>query len=542
MSDSDRILGIDYFLACLAPVSPYGQAQKRALRPFKPGQEAALEAELCSLEQALSLLATHAAELTKIRHHLAQIPDWREPLNQAVAGGTLSDVELFSLKQNLYFFMSIKEILNTLTPALPAKYAPADFHSLLMLLDPDKTGSPSFYLSDSFSPRLAEHRAKIREQVRAQNRLNASLKEQAASRVGLQFTPSGELAVPRLDRGLKSRIEATKLFIQSRETYTDIYYQLKPTPPELALAAELDRLQSYEQEEEEKVRHKLSLAVKQAGEPLHLAIHCLGLLDILISKALLAHRWRAVRPLIVRVAETAEFMMERARHPKVEADLAQQNKAFTPITITLTPGVAVVTGANMGGKTVTLRTVGLLASLAAYAMFVPADYCRTSLFAHVAILAGEYRAELTGLSRFGHEIASLTTLVPLAREQSLLLIDELASSTNPAEGGALAQAVVEELSASASICLLTTHYDRLAHLKGVAHWQVVGLSRVPSAELAEALSDTSVATLSDLAELMDYTLTPVEPTRHLPREALRVAKHLGLPERILVRAAALLRR
>ena len=542
MSDVSLILGLDYFLASLAPASPYGQALAKAMRPFKPGEEDDLREELASLEHAVSLLATHPGELLKIRHHLAELPDWREPLHEVVAGGVLSDVELFSLKQNLYFFALIKAHLAALAPKLPAKYEPPDFSALLALLDPDKTGSPSFYLADSFSARLAEFRAKIREQQRATGRLSESQKERAASLVGLSFNPAGELAAPRHDRSLQSRLEGTNLFVLSRETYTERYYALKPTPKELALALELDRLLKNEQEEEEKVRHKLSLAVKQEGERLRQAIASLGRLDLLLSKALLARDWRCVRPEVVGPHEPAEFVMVAARHPEVEASLKKQHKVFTPISISLHAGVAVVTGANMGGKTVTLRTVGLLASLVAYGMFVPAGYCRTCLYLYISILTGEYRAFVTGLSRFGYEIAALCTVLPEAQRRSLLLIDELASSTNPAEGSALAQAVAEHLAQLPSICLLTTHYDRLAYLKGVAHWQVVGISHVPSVDLAEALTDSPTAARRDLAELMDYTLTPTEPTRQLPREALRVASHLGLPESILARAAKLLRR
>jgi len=542
MSDAGLMLGIEYFLACLAPTSPYGQAQAKGLRPFKPGQEGDLKEELASLEQAISLLTTHLSEIIKIRHYLAQLPDWREPLHEVTAGGVLSDVELFSLKQNLYFFARIKELQATLAPRLPVKYEPADFHTLLALLDPDNSGSPSFYLSDSYSLRLAEYRDKIRAQQRAANRQSEIQKERAAKLVGLSFNPAGEIAAPRHDRSLQNRIEGTNLFIQSRETYTERYYQLKPTPQEITLAQELDRLLKHEQAEEERVRHKLSLSVKVEAERLRQTIASLGRLDLLLSKALLARDWRCVRPELIERDAPAEFVMDKARHPEVEASLRKQGKAFTPVSISLQTGVAVVTGANMGGKTVTLRTVGLLASLVAYGMFVPASFCRTCLFTHITILTGEYSVFVTGLSRFGHEIAALCRALPSAQTRALLLVDELASSTNPAEGSALAQAVAEHLARSASVCLLTTHYDRMAFLKDVAHWQVVGLSNVPSVVLAQALADSPAASQRDLAELMDYTLTPTEPTRHLPREALRVAAHLGLPASILARAAELLHR
>ena len=539
--EARQILGFDYCLQQLKPMSPYGQALKTQIAPFLPGQEAELNKELDTVEGLLRLLENQTSEghVLKIRHYLAQMPDWREPLSRVAAGGVLSDVELFGLKQNLLFLIAIKSSLKELTSNPLRNLALPEFPLLLRLLDPDKTDSPSFYLSDSFSQRLAEVRSKIREHQRTWNRLTENVRIKAAEHVGLKFNPSGEVSVPRHDRNMRLRVESSKLFTVSRETYTDIYFELKPSPQEQAVALELERLEKQEAEEAEKVRARLSLAVRHESGKLRRALQDLARLDLCISKAVLAQEWRCSRPIVLAADNSLSLIMEDARHPKVEADLAAAGKTFVPISIFLAQGVSLITGANMGGKTVTLRAVGLLAALTAYGMFVPAQYFVVSLVTHIAILAGDYRAELTGLSRFGHEVAGLNELLAIAPTRSLLLIDELASSTNPSEGSALAQAVVEHLHEQASLSLLTTHYDRLADLAGVAHWQIIGLSQVQGEELQEYLSSDS---LQELSELMNYRLCRVESPRAIPREALRVARYLRLPDSVLQRATELLQR
>jgi len=540
-NEAKQLLGFDYCLHQLRPLSPYGQALKAQLSPYLPGQEEELNQELDAVDQLLSFLQNPAVEghLLKTQHLLAQIPDWREPLNRVAAGGVLTDVELFGLKQNILFIRAIKaQLAEPKTHPWPNLDIP-DFPLLLTILDPDKTDSPAFYLSDNFSPRLAEIRTKIREHQRLWTRLTEQMRKKATELTGLKFNPSGEISVPRHDRSLRLSIENAKLFTVSRETYTDIYYELKPSQQELAVSLELERLEKQESEEEERVRTKLSAAVKQDSERLLRAFNAIGKLDLTLSKAVLARNWGANRPQVQKPTEPMRIIMQGARHPKVAAELADQDKDYTPITIVLAQGVSIITGANMGGKTVTLRTVGLLTSLAAYGLFVPAAHFVCSLVSHICILAGDYRSDLTGLSRFGHEVASLNEILSLAPKRSLLLIDELASSTNPAEGSVLAQAVVEHLHAQPSITLLTTHFDRLADLPGVAHWQVIGLSEVRSDTLQGALSSDSLRELSDL---MDYSLCRVQARTSTPREALRVARYLRLPDSVLQRAGELLQR
>jgi len=539
---SSDVLGVSYFFSSLKPASPYGRSLLGGLAPYAPGDEEKLVAELDLVGIFVSLLADKASEarLAKVRHYLTETPDWREQLGTVSAGGELSDAELFTLKQNLYFFAAIRAILRD-EPALVADFSPPDLSLLWALLDPEGTGSPSFYLADAYSAPLAEIRSHLREERKNATRLARLLNEQAVAAVSRHFNLAGEITVPRREREEVAKVEMSGLFELSRETYTDLYYVRKATAEEVAKAAHLEDLQRIEHEEEEKVRAELAQNIRPLLPLFDVAIARLARLDLTLSKALLARRWQATKPDILPRIEPAYFRMCEARHPEVAEILSTEGRHFAPIDIELTSEVAIITGANMGGKTVALRTIGLLATLAAYGMYVPAKGCRTSLFSAITMLSGEYRPGVSGLSRFGQEIVGLCKSLPGESDRVLLLIDEFASSTNPREGSALAEALVEHLLVGQSISVITTHYESLARQAQVAHWQVVGLSLVSSEELSIALAAAGSEAIGALGRLMDYRLFRVEPSEAHSRDALRVARFLGLQEGIVERAAALLR-
>jgi dsDNA-specific endonuclease/ATPase MutS2 len=540
-AQTSSILALDYCLAELRPASPYGQGLKQGLKPFLPGQEAELEREFDALEQMLAILNTPSGEaaLDAIYHNLTQIPDWRESLDRAAAGGVLTEVELFGLKKNLYYIRSIagaaQPLGNTPWPQLPEEVP----QELLYLLDPEGSGSPAFYISDSYSTELAYIREKLRSMERRRRTARQAAVAAVTSELPVAFNPAGEIPVPRHEINTHELLQQTGKFSVSRETYTETYYSLKPSAEETYLAEELEEMRRAEELEEERVRKRLSLHIKSKADTLYRIFAALAYLDLLLAKARLARRWQCTRP-EVRNERVLSLTFIGARHPKVEQELSRQGRSFSPVSLDLKGGLAVITGANMGGKTVTLRTAGLLAAMAAFGLFVPAESLKLTLFNHVAILAGDYDVELTGLSRFGQEVAGLNDILPLRDRGSLILLDELAASTNPAEGSALAQAVAEHLREGSAVSVLTTHYALLARLAGADHWQVIGLSKASKKDLEEALSNGHDSHLKDLAQLMNYSLEPVNTELPIPREAVRVASYLGLSQGIVARARQLI--
>ena len=106
---------------------------------------------------------------------------------------------------------------------------------------------------------------------------------------------------------------------------------------------------------------------------------------------------------------------------------------YVPIDLNLNKNVVCITGANMGGKTVTLRMTGQIAAMASFGMFVPCEYAKLCLFEHIFISAGDDQSIEKGLSTFGAEIVNLKEAIKNSDRRSLILIDELAGGTNPKE-------------------------------------------------------------------------------------------------------------
>ena len=542
-----RLVGFDYVLAHITPASPYGLAAKHAMQPFLPGSETALVALFAQQGLLLNALQANAAPFAVLRHQLSQLPDWQSSLSRLQAGVVLADVDFLALKQLLYWHAAIKASLDGLPQLRRAEPAiaalSADFSALLQLLDPDNTGSPSFYLADSYSACLATLRQRKR-QLRQTLHSYASQQDQAlAAQLGQRQLPTGEFKAAKADASLCRQLSGLPVLAVSRTTYTDIYYRRQPSEQELAWKHQLNDLKAAAQAEEAEVRVRLTGEIRPDSSRLSDLLQALGQLDLLLAKVRLAQEWQCVAPSIYlrQAGETSNISLAEAWHPQVADELAQRSAVFQPISWQLTSGAAVLTGANMGGKTVALRLIALATAMAQYGIMVPAENFSLTLFNGMRFLTAAYSAATPGLSRFGSEVKALGHVLSLAKQNFLLLYDELASGTNPVEGSALAQAVVEYTAQQPSVNIFATHYAELAHITGVAHWQVIGLSQADSQQLAQAFASGN-ASLADLPDLMDYRLQPMPPGQPLPQEALGVARLLGLPAHIINRAQELVQK
>lgn len=537
-----RLIGFDYVLAQLATASPYGLAAKQAMQPFLPGSETSLATLFALQAKLLTALQADDTPFAALEHQLAQLPDWRGALSRLESGVTLADVDFLGLKQLLYWHTAIKTSMQQLPLPNEVPALNANFDILMQLLDPDKTGSPSFYLADSFSPYLADLRRQMRQLRQTLHSYTSQQDQALATQLGQRQLPTGEFKVPKTDSFLCRRLSGLPMLTVSRTTYTDIYYKRQPSEQEQAWVQELVDLQAEAKTTEAEVRAELSAQIRQYTLLLSVLLQALGRLDLLLAKVRLAQKWHCTPPHIAvrQPDQPANVCLAEARHPQVAAELAQCAAAFQPISWQLKSGAAVLTGANMGGKTVALRLVALLTAMAQSGIMVPAADFSLTLFGGIRLVTASYSAATPGLSRFGSEVKALRRLLPLTKQPFLLLYDELASGTNPVEGSALAQAVVEYTAQQPSINVFATHYAELAHIAGVAHWQVVGLSQADPEQLAQAFASGS-ASLADLPELMDYRLQPVPPGQPLPQEALGVARLLGLPAHLIDRASELVR-
>nr|WP_280634489.1 hypothetical protein [Clostridium aminobutyricum] len=253
-----------------------------------------------------------------------------------------------------------------------------------------------------------------------------------------------------------------------------------------------------------------------------------------MGKVVYAQKHQCIKPEIVKqhLIEFAE-----GRQLEVEDILLSKGKAYCPVGISLSDGVTCITGANMGGKTVSLKLVGLIQLLAQYGFYVPCSQARLGLCNFIQILIGDSQSLERGLSSFGSEMEELKEILDHSTSQSLILIDEIASGTNPIEGLALTKSLIDYLREKPYITLITTHFDDVAGRNKVKNMQVIGLENADFERLDKEIKYANrKERINIIAKYMDYRLKLVESGEEIPKDALNIAKILGLNAEIINKA------
>lgn len=289
-----------------------------------------------------------------------------------------------------------------------------------------------------------------------------------------------------------------------------------------------------EEREEERVLRALAGRVGERGEDLLLALDLLGRLDLAMAKGRYSADRRGVAPTIVpdvpdnplAAAPASPTAREPGARPRRQLRLtAARHPLLTervvPISLELggDNGVMVITGPNAGGKTVALKTVGLLALMAHAGLHIPAEEGIFPLLEGVYADIGDQQSIEQSLSTFSSHIRNLRSILEQVTPNSLVLIDELGTSTDPEEGAALAQAILTYLRQRGVLTIATTHH------RGVARYVQ------EQAGMLNASVDLEPGTLEPT-----YRITMGLPGRSY---ALTIADRLGLTPEIVEQAKAL---
>ncbi len=217
---------------------------------------------------------------------------------------------------------------------------------------------------------------------------------------------------------------------------------------------ELARLHAEEEEEIAAILRALSVLVGSHAEELAYTLHSLAQLDFIQAKARLSAEMRASA---CQLNDNGQINLKQARHPLIKG-------AVVPIDLRLEPRlkVMVITGPNTGGKTVTLKTVGLLTLMAEAGLHIPAEPGSTlGFFKQVFADIGDEQSIEQSLSTFSAHMSNIVNILHHAGADSLVLLDELGSGTDPTEGAALAMSILEYLHRGCGKTLATTHYSEL---------------------------------------------------------------------------------
>ena len=187
----------------------------------------------------------------------------------------------------------------------------------------------------------------------------------------------------------------------------------------------------------------------------------LGEVDFIMAKAQVALDFKAGMPL---VAEGMEMNLRKARHPLLERALRKEGKEMVPQTVRLTPEkrILLISGPNAGGKSVCLKTVGLLQFMFQWGMPIPtSETSEIPVFDRIMVSIGDDQSIDNDLSTYSSFLAEMKKMLSLADGKTLVLIDEFGSGTEPAAGGAIAEAILSELDNRGVYGVITTHYTNL---------------------------------------------------------------------------------
>ena len=404
-------IGLQYALETLHGCSPFGQEKIRRLRFYTPAERGELETELYNVRQA----ALHAEQLKsvydKICILLCQMKDIRNSIRRCRDGEIPDHVELFEIKGYLQRLESLLPLYAQMCEIAPLREL--SFHDpkpALDILDPDSTRSRGFYIPDSMTEKLQQLR-------------------------------------------------------RSKKTLEEQLHNASTDAEKDELRLQRTRVCAEEESEETKIRRAMGARLAPLAEDMLEDAESVGRLDFILQKALFAVRYGGVMPEITDGALELTDMV----NPELCDLLTEQGRSFVPVSISLNRGATVITGANMGGKSVAMKTVALNVLLMQAGFLVCAKAARMPLFESVLMLFEDMQSIQSGLSGFGSEIVQFQkALAQVEQGYSLFLLDEFARGTNPDEGAVIVQAVTKYLNEVNAISLLTTHYDKVADC-GKAH-------------------------------------------------------------------------
>ncbi|MGF7058923.1 MutS-related protein [Brassicibacter mesophilus] len=530
-------IDLEYVLNKIEVCTPYGSEKKDSIKPFSIGEETHLIEELNRIETFIKLIKENRFFFVNIKNIFCHIKDIRSSILRSNDGYTLSNVELFEVKSFILMLRELNEELDRFKQELPGDMRIERIIELEKTFDPQNTNIKTFYIYDEYSEKLQLIRAQKKALDRKLKLEKKQLRERIEKELEVNIRPDGSITVSKDISELTQKLASHPYLVYSSETYMSIKYSLKSTPSIDAFEKELETLKENEEKEEFRIRTNLSNEIASYSKSIAENMKAIGILDLMMAKAYMAIKIDGVKPDIV---EDHIVDIVEGRHLKVEENLKTKAQVFTPISVTLREGVTCITGANMGGKTVSLKLIGLLCAMAQYGIFIPCRRMKMGLHGFIYGSIGDMQSTDNGLSTFGAEIRGIEEGLKRADDRGLILIDELARGTNPDEGYAISKAIVSYLNKRNCITLITTHYDNIANSDDVNHLQVVGLANVDYNKLKQELSCKSGCRIDLVSKFMDYRLIQVTNNAKVPRDAINIARLMGLKEEILEEAENIL--
>ncbi|MGG1878109.1 endonuclease MutS2 [Paenibacillus cisolokensis] len=502
----DKILKTLEYRKILNTLTEYTQTSmgRTAAEQLKP---------VAQLEEVKRLLAAtdqaYTVDRLKGTPSLSGITDVREALKRAKIGGTLGTHELLATANTIHGSRRLKRFIAGVHEDEPIEmlYNLSELISEQKPLEDDIKAciDDTAEVLDSASAELAQIRRELRNgEARIREKLESMIRSQSVAKM-LQ----DQLITIRGDRFvIPVKAEYRSYFggIVHDQSGSGATLFIEPESI-VAMNNKLRETLIREEREIEAILQKLSAKVGEQADLIAMDIDIVGQLDFIFAKARMAHVMKAVLP---RMNDRGYLKLRKGRHPLIPRE------QVVPIDVELGNDFTsiIVTGPNTGGKTVTLKTIGLLNLMAMSGLFIPAEEgSQMCVFDAIFADIGDEQSIEQSLSTFSSHMTNIIRILNTMTPKSLVLLDEVGAGTDPAEGSALAIAILEHIHRTGCRMVATTHYSELKayayERKGVIN----------------ASMEFDINTLSPT-----YRLLVGVPGRS---NAFAIAERLGLPGTIL---------
>lgn len=468
--DQKEKIGYYYILDQIDTVTSVGTEFKYNAKPYTSTRKAELLKELDNTELFINKIVTNDNIDTDAYFCMCKFKDLRATLKKLNDGRIMDEIELFEMKSFSKLCKDIQieyEKADINIPEIQFK----DVSEVFSILDPDNLDIDTFYIYDSYSL---------------------------------------ELKNLRHDRGvLESKISKEKDDVEKEK-----------------LLNERLQLVSLENDVEYGIKKDLSKKLKIYVDDLVHNTNTIGYMDYLLAKAKLFHKTGAIRPRIC-TEKSSILELGKVYNPYYSSILEKKGKHMTRLDIKLQKGLTLLTGANMGGKSICMKTVTLNVLLANLGMYIYAENADIPVVDFIYMISDDLQNVESGLSTFGAEIIYLKKIISASKHKDgLIVLDELARGTNPHEGKILLQSVIDFFKNQNSYTFISTHFDGISRNE-IRHLQVVGISKINFEKLTQLIELNKNKALDIIQEYMDYS---VEETcdEEVPQNALQIAKLLGL--------------
>lgn len=499
---------------------------EKCLSPL--GEERVAEMSFSANFEIVSKQLEQVDEFIRILHGDTEFPasyffDVRYSLKRIRPEGTwLDEKELFDLKRSLQTINDIVRFFKPMDdeeikyPALTDLAGDISvFPQLIGKIDGilDKFGR----IKDNASPTLSQIRREITITMSGISRSLQSILRSAQSEgvVDKDVTPTmrdGRLMIP-VAPAFKRKIKG--IVHDESASGKTVFIE-----PEIVVEANnrIRELEGDERREIIKILTDFTNLVRPLAPDILQSYEFLAEIDFIRAKALFAEQIKAIKPVL---ENKQQVDWAQAIHPLLFLSLQKQGKQVIPLDIELTEEkrILIISGPNAGGKSVCLKTVGLLQYMLQCGLLIPLyESSRTGIFENIFIDIGDEQSIENDLSTYSSHLTNMKFFVKNCDEKTIILIDEFGSGTEPQIGGAIAEALLERFNRNHSFGVITTHYQNLKHF----------------AEAAEGIVNGAMLYDRHLMQPL-FKLSIGNPGSSF---AVEIARKIGLPEDVIVDASA----